>query len=551
MKSVAWFLSEQAKTRPDAPAIILPGQRQDDGSLQGEATSNASLDLLSDQIAAGLQSVGISRGMRTVLMVKPGLEFFALTFALFKAGVVPVMVDPGMGRANLGTCLKEAEPEAFIGIPVAQMARLLLGWGRGSIKHHVTVGRRWAWGGTTLDHVIAAGKEALEDQSTTPSVDVDTDETAAILFTSGSTGVPKGAVYSHGNFIAQVNIIRDTYGIEPGEIDLPTFPLFALFDPALGMTTVVPDMDFSNPGKVDPAMLVETVRGFNVTNMFGSPAVMDRLSRYGETHKVTFPSLRRVISAGAPVPGKTLARIEKMLAKDVEIFTPYGATEALPVASIGSHEILNEAQSLTDNGAGICVGRPVRGQTVRIIQISDEPIHAWQEVTETAKGEIGEITVQGPTVTRGYLHRPRSTKLAKIETDEGIVHRMGDLGYFDDKGRLWFCGRKNHRVVTQEETLFTINSEAVFNTHPKVRRTALVGVGNPMEAQAVLCIETEEPANRDEQTAIIADLQSIAKQHKHTRNIERFLFHPEFPVDVRHNSKIFREKLKIWAESQL
>jgi acyl-CoA synthetase (AMP-forming)/AMP-acid ligase II len=275
------------------------------------------------------------------------------------------------------------------------------------------------------------------------------EETAAILFTSGSTGVPKGAVYSHGNFAAQVEALRELYTIQPGEIDLPTFPLFALFAPALGMTSVLPEMDFTRPAQVDPHKIIAAIQTFEITSMFGSPALLNRVSLYGREHGITLPSLQRVISAGAPVPATVLERFTTMLANGAQIFTPYGATEALPVCSIGSAEILGETRALTEQGQGICVGRPVAGIELEIITISDEPIIRWDDSLRLPASAIGEIAVKGAQVTSSYHNRPSSTALAKISDPRGgFYHRMGDLGYRDERGRIWFCGRKSHRVCT-------------------------------------------------------------------------------------------------------
>ena len=223
--NIAAALPKMALLQPETLAVVFPNGLDGNGNRAYSRLTYQQLDEQSDVIARGFRAAGLSRGMRTVLMVKPSLEFFSLTFALFKAGIVPVMIDPGLGVKQLKTCLAEAAPEAFIGIPTAHAARMLLGWGRHTIRHLITVGTRWCWGGTTLAKVAALGKGSspfLEDTRA--------EETAAILFTSGSTGTAKGVVYTHGNFVAQVELIRETYGIQPGEIDLPTFPLFALFD---------------------------------------------------------------------------------------------------------------------------------------------------------------------------------------------------------------------------------------------------------------------------------------------------------------------------------
>ena len=546
--NVAAHLPKMARLQPDTPAIFIPLSNGQQPTRYDQYTF-AQLDRESNRMAHALESIGIRRGVRTVLMVPPGFEFFALTFALFKVGAVPVLVDPGMGVKNLKVCLGEAQPEAFIGIPKAHLARVLLGWGKPTVKTLLTVGRRLFWGGSTLEKLLAR----VPDDQQYATAETSDDETAAILFTSGSTGVPKGAVYSHGNFSAQVELLRQVYDIRPGEIDLPTFPLFALFAPALGMTSVVPEMDFTRPADVDPAKIIAAIEKFQITTMFGSPALINRVGRYGEAQGIKLPSLKRAISAGAPVPAAVLERFTKMLSAEAQVFTPYGATEALPVCSIGSTEILSETCHATDQGRGVCVGKPVPGIDLEIIAISDEPIANWDASLTIGVGEIGEIVVKGPQVTQSYFNRSQSTALGKIADSDhaGFYHRMGDLGYRDEQGRIWFCGRKAHRVVTAEETLFTIPCEAIFNTHRDVFRTALVGVGVPGQARPVLCVELEKGADTSNLTKIHQELVAIGSEHEVTRNIKVFLFHPEFPVDIRHNAKIFREKLALWAGEKM
>jgi acyl-CoA synthetase (AMP-forming)/AMP-acid ligase II/pimeloyl-ACP methyl ester carboxylesterase len=542
--NIASHLPAQAARRPQTLAIVHPrGERYRHYTFQ-------ELNGESNALARGFQRVGIRRGMRTVLMVTPSLEFFALTFALFKLGAVIVLIDPGMGTKNLGICLAEAEPEAFIGIPKAHLARVLFRWGRATIRHCVTVGRRFGWSGATLDQVRRLGMEGGTDEVL---ADTRADELAAILFTSGSTGVAKGVMYTHGIFAAQVELLRRQYDIQPGEVDLPTFPLFGLFAPALGMTAIIPEMDATRPADVEPRKILDAIMRFGVTNLFGSPALIQRVSRHGAAHRIKLPTLRRVISAGAPVPARAIARFASMLPEGVQVFTPYGATEALPVASIGSDEILRDTARRTEEGAGVCVGRPVGGIDVKIIRISDEPIASWSDTLELPAGAIGEIVVQGPVVTRSYYNRPDSTRLAKIaDPDRGTFwHRMGDLGYRDDDGRIWFCGRKSHRVVTPQITLFTIPCEGVFNAHPAVLRTALVGVVRDGATQPVLCVERDrETAPRTEED-LRRDLLALGAKYQYTQGITTILFHPGFPVDIRHNAKIFREKLAEWAAGRL
>jgi len=550
--NIAAALPRLAAERPDQPAIRCPGRRSAGGGLAeyDVVLDYRALDARSDAIAAGLARHGIGRGVRTVVMVRPSPEFFLLMFALFKAGAVPVLVDPGIDRRALKQCLDEAKAEAFVGIPLAHVARLLLGWAK-SARILVTVGARLGWGGTTLAQVERDGAGAGPQLADTAPDDV-----AAILFTSGSTGVPKGVVYRHRHFVAQIGMMREAFGIEPGGVDLPTFPPFALFDPALGLTSVIPDMDPTRPANADPARLHDAIWRFGATQLFGSPALMRVLADYGRP----LPTLRRVTSAGAPVPPEVVEKIRTLLDDQAQFWTPYGATECLPVAVIEGRE-LQGTRAATEAGAGTCVGWPVPPNQVRIIAVDDAPIADWSGVRELAPGEVGEITVAGPTATDSYFNRDAATAAAKIrearhagegEGGERVVHRMGDVGYFDEQGRLWFCGRKTQRVEAADGPLYTEQVEPVFNVHPQVRRTALVGVGDGRGTRLpVLCVELAGGTSAGEFARIESELRAIGARHPHTARIGTFLQHPGFPVDIRHNAKIGREKLAAWATSRL
>jgi olefin beta-lactone synthetase len=544
--NIASALTAMARLRPDAIAMRVPQRASRGSELPAyHDISYAQLDAASDHSAAALAQAGIVRGMKTALMVRPGRELFVLMFALFKLGAVPVLIDPGIDRRALRQCLDEAAPEAFVGIPLAQLARLLLRWARASVRVVVTVGGPFGWGGQRLQRLRdAVPPRAFEAAATRP------DELAAILFTSGSTGVPKGVEYLHRHFLAQVELLRDAFALRPGHVNMPTFPPFALFDPALGSTSVIPDMDPTRPAAADPRKLVAAIERYGVDMLFGSPALLDTLSRHCERHGVRLAGLRRVISAGAPVAPAILARLRPWLDPAAEIYTPYGATECLPLAVIESAELLSETRVPTENGAGTCVGRPLAANTVRIIAISDDAIADWSGVRELGTGEIGEITVAGPTTTEAYHARPAATALAKIRDAGRIVHRMGDLGYFDAQGRLWFCGRKSQRVRAAGGDLYTEQVEPIFNAIAGVRRSALVGVGQAGAQTPVLLLEIERDA-ADAAERIEAEARNRAGAFVHTRAIAHVLFHPQFPVDIRHNAKIGREALAIWAATRL
>ncbi|MBX3459401.1 MAG: AMP-binding protein [Planctomycetes bacterium] len=536
MANVASFIEEQRRARPDAVAVIE--QRT------GRNMTFADLGRRVENVANGLTQLGICNGARTVMAIKPGLEFVVTVFALFRAGAVPVVVDPGMGKDALLKCIAEAKPSALVGIPLAHALSLRYRGVFGDVKR-VTVGRRWLWGGATYEQLA---QRQARGGAIAPTRWHDA---AAILFTSGATGAPKGVVYHHGIFVSQTRMIRDTYGIQPGEVDVACFALFALFSVAMGVTVVLPDMDFSRPASVDPAKIVSAIRQHKATMAFASPAVWRKVGPYLLDHNLTLPTLRRVLIAGAAVPYQTLAQIKDRIAPDGDVHTPYGATESLPLSTIAASEVLAETRYDTQAGKGVCVGKPVAGVEARVVAITDGPIAHIDDARELPVGEVGEVIVSSPPTTREYFNRPEATSLAKIG-DAQLWHRMGDTGFKDAQGRLWYCGRVAHTVWTAQGPLFPEQVEGVFNNHNAVSRSALVGVGDKGAQEPVVVIECHDGYVPDAglQARIGNELLAMAAQHVLTRQVKRVLFHGPFPVDARHNSKINREALALWATAQ-
>lgn len=578
--NIARHLALMAAAQPATVAIKVPRGRSRSGEIDYLSLSFGELGHEVDAWVGRLSAAGLRRGDRTLVMVRQGLPLIASAFALFQLGAVPVIIDPGMGLKSFLACVRRSHPRALVGIPLAQLVSRLF---RPSFR---SVSVRVPASNAVTGRLTRAGASRRAATPQAPAASAATD-LAAILFTSGSTGAPKGVCYEHGMFDAQVRLVRETYGIGAGEVDLPLLPIFALFNPALGMTTVVPEIDPRRPAEVDPARIVQAIRQEKVTNSFGSPTLWRKIGDHCVAHGIDLPSLRRVLCAGAPVPAALWRRAGAFLPGG-RLHSPYGATEALPVATVSASEI--DAGSVR----GACVGRPVREMEVRIIAINDGPLATMADARELPRGEIGEIIVRGPVVTKEYDSLPEATALAKI-ADVGrpaaadptppverpvtapagpasglapglaatnpvahpdpaagaaprpaVWHRMGDCGYLDPDGRLWFCGRRVERVESSHGTFHPEPCEQVFRAHPRVGRCALIGIGPRGKQRPAIVVEA---AIRDsaEGRRFARELSALALQHPHTALIRIFYFRPQFPVDVRHNAKIHRLALARWA----
>ena len=529
--NVARLLRQHAQELPHATAVKSPVSLGPDGQLGYHTTSFGELDAESDAAARVFRGAGIVPGERVLLALRPGHDLIIGMYGLLKAGAVPVALDPGMGWRTLLRCVERTRPSALIGIRKATLLSRLPLRAFSSLRTRVTIGDS-AWGRSL---------EAASSREPGPIHPGDRDETAAILFTSGSTGAPKGVVYTHGMLDAQVTLVRQTFGIERGEVDLPLLPVFALFNPAIGVTTVTPWMDPSRPASADPAPLLESIRAERVTTSFGSPTLWDLLARAAEARNTPLPSLRRILIAGAPVPPGLLARLARV-APNATVHTPYGATECLPVSSIQSAEVLSETGAAARRGQGTCVGRAAAGVEIRVVREEDGPIERLDQSVPCAPGEIGEILATGPTVTRAYDRNPEATALAKVVDSEGRTwHRMGDLGALDARGRLWFHGRRAEKLETAEGPLTTESVEPAFADHADVRRCALIGLGPRGRQRPVLVVEPRRmPADAREAAVLVDDLRHHATINRHAARVAAVVFQRTLPTDVRHNAKIHR-----------
>jgi acyl-CoA synthetase (AMP-forming)/AMP-acid ligase II len=536
------YLRRHAVERPDQVALWMPTKGYTTANPEFASMTFLELDRRSDGYARGLAAKGLKRGDRTVMLVKPSLEFYAIIFGVMKLGAVPVLLDAGMGAKALLKCIEENKPRAVIAIPPVMAVSCFVRKPFASADFFVTVGAKWFWGGFNEKDVYEDGPDSF------PLPEMSADEDMGIVFTSGSTGTPKGVAWHQGLFAAQVESVAQMLGMTAGKTELQCFASFAIHDICWGQTCVLPQMDLSKPATAKPEDIAAAIAKFNPDYAFASPIVWINVGRWAEQNGKTFPSLEKVFTTGAPIPVPVHTQYKKILREGTEFWTPYGSTESIPVSYIATNEILGETQALTRQGQGTCVGWPAPGVDIHIVRVTDSDIAELSAADELPQGQIGEIVVGGAQISREYKEKPEANRASKIRYEGRILHRMGDLGSIDEKGRLWFCGRKAHRLETEGGMVPNVPVEGMFNNHPEVLRTALVGIGPRAREIPVLCVEMQPGKAFSGNTE--QELIALARGTRWEGLVKRFLPHPGFPTDARHNSKIRNDELRQWAEQR-
>jgi acyl-CoA synthetase (AMP-forming)/AMP-acid ligase II len=495
-------------------------------------------------VSNGLVRHGVGKHSRVLVLMKPGFDFFSVLLSILAVGAVPVLIDPGVGIKQMLSCIRDADIHAMVADPRAFLLKLLQPKAFSGIKVSISSGSQ------RLPFAIPL-KQLRQDAAVFEPVQRKPDDVCVIAYTSGSTGPAKGVEFTCANMQGSLDIFSAMVGASDDDIDLLCLPALALISIALARSMVLPAIDYTNLAGADPAIILAAIRRGKVTVSFGSPVVFRNLARHCKRHNVELPQIKIACSGGAPIALETVSTFHSLM-KGGKFLTPYGATEALPATSISADEILSGAAEITANGGGTCVGKPLGPTKIKIIAITPEAIPNWKNGLELERGAIGEIIVSGPQVTKRYLHRHRETRLAKIlesqeDGNETLWHRMGDTGYLDEQGRLWFCGRVKHIVKHNGREYYPVSVEGIFNTEPDIWRTALVGFQRNAEDHMALIVEFNEkskpanPAQRKKELAGIAEAHALP--------ITDIIFYPgALPTDRRHNSKIERTQLAEWAK---
>ncbi|MDQ0810405.1 acyl-CoA synthetase (AMP-forming)/AMP-acid ligase II [Streptomyces sp. B3I7] len=526
--SVPGFAAHLAD-RPDDTALIR--------CRRGASRTTGRGELVRDchRLARTLYDAGVRPGHKAVVMTRDAYDLTTLAYALGVLGAVPVLIEP---RAEVGRCLEDVAPDVFIGEPLAHLGRRVLGWGRAHVRVPLVIGAAPGALGRRLevhgDPSIPAPSPSSAAPLSLRAQDPDGDPLAMIAFTSGSTGRPKGAEYRHTTLAGQIDALRTLLDPRPDDVLLAGFLPVALLGPLLGPVTVAPAVNHLAPARTPPRELVGPVLQHRVTTILASPAVLALLAGHCARHRLTLPSVRRILSFGAPLRTGLADALRAAVPVDAEILSVYGATECLPVSALDDHTLRTSRLAPPAGHAGTCLGRPLPGVHARILDAD-------------ATG-LGEIAVAGPTVSPAYHARPDADAVAKSVTGHGVLHRTGDLGRLDDEGRLWFLGRKAHLVTGAGFTLPTEDLEAAADTASGVRRTALVGAGPAVCQLPVLCVESLPSVTRAD---ALAAVRAVLADHPDGHRVGAVLPHRRFPVDPRHNSKIDRMRLAGWATRRL
>lgn len=468
---------------------------------------------------------GIAENDHVAVFLRPGIEFIATTFALFSMGAIPVFMDPGMGLKKILSNLKSIKIKFIIAESIVLFILFFL---------PKIVGVKLKISKRKL--------KSIEDQKI-PITKVSANTQSAILFTSGATGPSKGVCYTHEMFLNQISSIQSIFKIKHTDIDYPAFPLFSLFTLCMGATVVIPTIDPSRPSSCKPRVVLGEIKKYQATIISGSPAIWDKVSKYQKAHPLFQDytnKIKTVIMFGAPVSYKIYQNFLPFLPSG-DIFTPYGATESLPVCVASAREILAHHLKDTLCGAGTFIGKPLPGVKIKIIPFGQTLIRN-KNLKDAAS--FGELWVASNCTSKEYYQLELENQRSKIKDDEGETwHKMGDLVTVDEFQNLWFQGRIPHSANINEKIFTSISCEAIFNQHPIANRSALIQL-NAYSLAVVIESPSACKMSSKKRSTIKEELKQLAKKYSHTDSIAQFYLAKKFPVDIRHNIKINRELLR-------
>ncbi|GAA1676399.1 acyl-CoA synthetase [Citricoccus zhacaiensis] len=528
------------------------------------------LSCVVDAIATGLVARGVRPGDRISMMVTPGRDLTAALYAALKIGAVVVVADAGLGVAGMTRAVRAARPDWVIGkVPGLAVARSQRWPGRRLSVSTLPTPLARALGVEDSLYRMARDHEGTRfagprHADGTVHVPAPTDP-AAILYTSGSTGPAKGVLYTHGRLAALAGLLRDVFHVRPGSSLLAGFAPFALLGPAIGATSVTPDMSVTQPATLTAQAVAEAARAGHATILFASPAALRNVvataGQLGPEDHAALGRIDLVLSAGAPVHPKLMAQVAGLFPR-AEFHSPYGMTEALLLADIDREAIIelsSRSGAPTAEGTspddGVCVGHPVGPVRIAIdpLQADGNPTGNLLEGLDAA-GVLGEVVISAPHQKAGYDRLWLTDSLSRRDAKDGLDwHRTQDVGHLDAAGRLWIEGRLQHVAITAAGPVAPGGPEARIDAVDSVSRSAVVGIG-PRGTQAVVAVvevATTDRARPPRPGLASAELTAAVRAAAAPVSVAAVLVTDRVPVDIRHNSKIDRSRIAQWAERVL
>jgi len=507
-------LVRQVKNRPGQQAII------DYTGGRCRHWQFVELDRAAAGIASQLHRQGFVKGDGVLLAQPVSAELYITILACFRLGLVVLLPDPHASWQQFERCCAMYPVKGFIGSPQAHLLRLLSPAIR-KIPYKYSIG----W------HVFGAarllpGKHA---EAALPVACCDPQDPALLTFTSGSTGIPKAAVRSHGFLQAQHDAVAGNLPLPVGSVDLSLFPVFVLSSLAEGNTCLLPDVDYKRPERIDPERLLQLILEHRPNQIAASPAVLERVVNYAKRNQVVEARPFRICSGGAPVFPVLLKELAVVFPM-AEIITVYGSTEAEPIAKISVSALQRGDMKAMQSGKGLLVGKPIPEIELRVVADGPEKIpdhmslEELDQLTQDA-GNVGEIIVSGDHVLKGYLNGEGDSE-TKLHVEQQVWHRTGDAGYLDENGRLWLLGRCQAKVMDRYGTTYPFAIETAVRQQPEVVRAAFTRIND----KRVVAVQPRWRPAKDLARKILEQLEWA--------HIDEVLFVSKIPVDSRHNAKI-------------
>lgn len=498
------LLRQRAADHPDLPALVDRHRGRDRCLTFGELAREV------DRTASTLHARGLRPGDPLLVFHPVALELYLILLAAFQLGVVVVLADPSGGRPFLRHVCQRTRPRAFFGSRRAHLLRWLVPAIR-RIPCHLHPSGWWP-GSRPLRRTAP-----LDLLGRPPRADSGPATPALITFTSGSTGVPKAAVRSHGFLLAQHGKLAAALALAPGQRDLVTLPVFALANLASGVTSVLADCDLGRPASADPRRIAAQCARWQVTRTTAAPAFLEALLADGPP-----PHFQHVFTGGAPVFPDMLDRLAAAC-PGVTATAVYGSTEAEPIAELPTRELDPPTRAAITAGRGLPAGRPLLDLAILPDRFGS-PIGPFTPAEFAAchlpPGATGEIVVAGPQVLGGYLDGIGDHE-TKFRVGSQTWHRTGDAGSLDATGRLWLAGRCAARICRPNQpTAYPLPIEAALRAAFHTLRTAA------LDHHGQLLLVTEGPPP--------PTLPATA----HSLGADTLLTLPAIPRDRRHQSKI-------------